>query len=437
MTSKPPHLPTPFKDVEVPNDEEFLACIRCGLCLAVCPTYKESLNETESPRGRVALVRKALEGEMELSPRLVEQTYQCLGCLACNEICPSGVKPADLCMATRFLDNQVRSQPPVKNFLFKTFFTRPKLMELAMLPFKFYQRVGLQKLAHKLGITRLFPAQLRDLERELPELPKKPLHRTLPEITPAKGALKHKVGYFLGCFQSLIFAETGAASVRVMAENGCQVIAPANVKCCGMPTIGYGYVEAARDLARYNIDLFEHLDIDVVVTDCSTCGSTLKEYGHLLADDPAYADKARAFSQRVRDISEFLMEIDLREPEHKLDLRVTYHDPCHVVRAQKLRRQPRDVVRLSGAELVEMKESDSCCGAAGTQLFTHYDMAVAILDRKMANAAETEAQVIATGCPGCTLQLGLGVKRHSMKVEVLHPVQLLDMAYRNSRPKED
>jgi glycolate oxidase iron-sulfur subunit len=423
--------------VEIPSDEEFLACIRCGLCLAVCPTYRESLNETESPRGRVALVRKALEGEMELSSNLVEQTYQCLGCLACNDICPSGVSPADLCMATRFLDNQVKSQSPVKNFLFKTFFTSPKLMELSILPFKLYQRLGLQKLVHKLGIPRLFPSQLRDLERELPELPKKSLHRTLPAVTPAKGTLKHKVGYFLGCFQSLIFADTGAASVRVMAENGCQVITPQDVKCCGMPNIGYGYVETARDLARHNIDLFECQDVDVIVTDCSTCGSTLKEYGELLADDPAYAEKAENFGQRVRDISEFLMEIDLREPEQKLDLKVTYHDPCHVVRAQGLRHQPRDVVQLAGAELVEMKESDSCCGAAGTQLFTHYDMAVAILDRKMKNAAETEAQVIVTGCPGCTLQLGLGTQRHDMDVKVLHPVQLLDMAYRNSQSEEE
>lgn len=419
--------------MEMPSEEEYLFCIRCGLCLSVCPTYRESLIETQSPRGRVALVRKVVEGDLELSPNLVEQTYKCLGCLACSAICPVGIKPADLCLGTRHLDYQVHRQPLIKNFLFGKYFSSSLLMELSMVPFRLYQRLGIRWLVHKLGIMKLLPAKLRDLERELPTLPRKPLRHTWPEVTPAKGERKHRVGYFLGCFQSLIFAEVGLASVRVMAENGCEVIAPKDVKCCGMPATGYGYVPTTRELARHNIDVFERLNVDVIVTDCSTCGSTLKEYGHILSGDAEYAEKAEAFSARVRDVSEFLAQIELREPEYKLDVRVTYHDPCHVVRAQNLRKEPRDIVRLSGAELVEMKESDWCCGAAGTQLFTHYEMAIAILDRKMKNAAETGAEVIATGCPGCMLQLGLGVQRHGLNVKVLHPVQLLDMVYRNSR----
>lgn len=424
--------PTPFKDMEVPSEEEYLFCTRCGLCLSVCPTYRESLIETQSPRGRVALVRKAVEGDLELSPNLVEQTNRCLACLACNAICPVGIKPADLCLGTRYLDYQVHRQPLVKNFLFRKYFSSPLLMELSMVPFRLYQHLGLRWLVHKLGIMKLLPNKLRDLERELPILPRKPLHRTLPEVTPAKGERKHRVGYFLGCFQSLIFADVGSASVRVMAENGCEVVTPKDVKCCGMPATGYGYVPSTCELARHNIDLFERLNVDVIVTDCSTCGSTLKEYGHILSGDAEYVEKARAFSERVRDISEFLAQIELREPEHKLDVKVTYHDPCHVARAQNLRCEPRDIIRLSGAELVEMNESDWCCGAAGTQLFTHYEMAISILDRKMKNAAETEAEIIATGCPGCTLQLSLGVQRHDLNVRVMHPVQLLDMAYRNS-----
>ncbi len=424
--------PLLFKDMEVPSEEEYLFCIRCGLCLSVCPTYRESLIETQSPRGRVALVRKAVEGDLELSPNLVEQTNKCLACLACNAVCPVGIKPADLCLSTRYLDYQVHRQPLVKNFLFKKYFSSPLLMELSMVPFRLYQRLGLRWLVRKSGIMKLLPAKLRDLERELPTLPEKPLHRTLSEVTPAKGERKYRVGYFLGCFQSLIFADVGSASVRVMAENGCEVITPKDIKCCGMPPAGYGYVPTARELARHNIDVFARLDVDVIVTDCCTCGSTLKEYGHILSGDAEYAEKARAFSERVRDISEFLAQIELREPEHKLDVRVTYHDPCHVARAQNLRREPRDIVRLSGVELVEMNESDWCCGAAGTQLFTHYDMAISILDRKIKNAAETEAEIIATGCPGCMLQLGLGVQRHDLNVRVMHPVQLLDMAYRNS-----
>lgn len=416
--------------LEITDEEKYLNCIRCGLCLSACPLYRESLRETDSPRARVTLVGKAIEGELGLSHNFTDQMYRCLACLACNAICPVGIRPADLALEARYFIHRARPQPWIKNPVFRGYFPHPGRMEISILPILAYQRLGLKRLVNRLGLTRLLPAQLRDLERLLPAVPVRPLRYTLPEVTPASSARRYRVGFFLGCFQSLVFAEGSAATVRVLATNGCQVVTPKDVKCCGMPHIGYGDMEAARALARHNIDLFERLDVDVIVTDCATCGSTLKGYGsHILPHDPDYAGRARAFSTRVRDISEFLNSIPLREPEYPVKVRVTYHDPCHLARGQNVRQQPRQLLQLAGAELVEMKEPDWCCGSAGTQVLTHYETSMRLLTRKMANAAASRAPVIATGCPGCQLQLGLGVQRTGLQAQVIHPVQLLDRAY--------
>jgi glycolate oxidase iron-sulfur subunit len=427
------HSPTasPFSGLEIPDEEKYLYCIRCGLCLSACPLYRESLQETDSPRARVVLLRKVVDGAIPISHKLTDQMYRCLDCQACNAICPVGIRPADLALQARYLIHQARPQPWIKPLIFRGYFPHVRLMELSMLPMLAYQRLGLQKLANGLKLTRLLPAQLRDAERMLPTVPAQALRHRLLEITPARGQRQYRVGFFLGCFQNLIFAEGSAATVRVLAENGCEVVTPKQVKCCGMPQIGYGDMEEARALARHNIDLLEKLDVDVIVTDCATCGSTLKEYGAtILARDPEYADRARALSQRVRDVAEFLASIPLREPKHSLHVKVTYHDPCHLRRGQNVWRQPRQLLQLAGCEFAEMKEPDWCCGSAGTQALTHHGTSMQILSRKMSNAADTDAPVIATGCPGCQLQLGLGVQRAGLEAQVVHPVQVLDWAYR-------
>jgi len=421
---------TPFSGLKVPSEEEYLFCIRCGLCLSTCPTYRESLKETDSPRGRVALVRKAMEGEMALSPNLVEQMYKCFACLACNNICPVGIRPADLALETRYVAEQVR---PCwwKRPLFRGLFPHPRRLELTMLPLRWVERSGLRRLAKRLKLMQLLPAQLRDLERMLPEVPAHPLRLDLPEVTPAMDKQRYRVGFFLGCVQSLLFAEESAATVRVLARNGCAVITPHEVHCCGMPARGYGDREMTEQMARQNIALFEKSNVEVIVTDCATCGSTLKEYAELLAEDDRWAERAAAFSSKVRDISEFLAEIPLVKPQGRIEARVTYHDPCHLVRAQNVSAQPRELLRLiDGLELVEMKESDWCCGAAGTQLITHYETSLAVLERKMDNIEATGADYIASGCPGCQMQLRVGVRRRRLNMQVVHPIQLLDEAYR-------
>jgi glycolate oxidase iron-sulfur subunit len=416
-------------NIRKPAEKDYLNCIRCGLCLAVCPTYREYLSETASPRGRVALARKGLEGELELTSNLVEQMYACFACMACNELCPVGIRPADLAMEMRSVQEQI--EPAAwKDRLFGGLIPHPGRMEWATFPLRLYQMLGVRRLTYTLGVLNLFPSQLRDMESMLPHLPVRPLRQKLPEVTEAKSNAQHRVGFFLGCAQSLMFAQESAATVRVLARNGCAVITPKDVTCCGMPAMGYGRQELAREMARHNIEVFEKSNVETIVTDCATCGSTLKEYAHLFADDAEWAERAKAFSHKVRDISEFLMEIPLEKPQGRVEVRVTYHDPCHLRRGQKVWKQPRELMQLvDGLTFVELPEADWCCGSAGSQLITHYETSLKVMARKMDNVESTEAQYIASGCPGCQMQLNVGVRRRGLNVQVAHPIVLLDKAY--------
>jgi glycolate oxidase iron-sulfur subunit len=417
-------------ELEKPAEADYLNCIRCGLCLAVCPTYRESYKEASSPRGRVALARKGLDGELELSPNLYEQMYGCFACMACNDICPVGIKPAELSLAMRHVQEQ--KQPAAwKKTLFENLIPHPLRMEAATWPLRIYQNLGIRRLVYALRLTHLLPNQLRDMEAMLPRLPQRPLRQALPTVTPARGDEKRKVGFFLGCAQSLLFAEESAATVRVLSRNGCEVTTPNEVVCCGMPAHGYGRLDLVREHAKHNIAVFEKSDLETIVTDCATCGSTLKEYGEYLKDDPEWAERAEKFSSKVRDISEYLTEIPLEKPKGRLEARVTYHDPCHLRRAQKVWKQPREILNLiDGLEFVELPEADWCCGSAGSQLITHYETSLQVLARKMDNLADTKAQIVASGCPGCQMQLNTGIQRHGLGVRVVHPITLLDEAYK-------
>lgn len=425
--------PNPFPDYEVPSEDEYLYCIRCGTCLYTCPTYRESVRETDSPRGRIFLARKVLEGEVELNSNLIEQMYRCLACGACNESCPVGNRPADIALKLRWLAQQ--ADPAAwKEMVFHRTLTNPGLMEAATIPLRLYQLLGFRNMANSLGVTSLLPRQLRDMERQLPKIPAKTARGQISDVTEAVDSVtpKARVGFFLGCAQNLLFSEGSTAVVRVLARNGCQVVTPKSSQCCGMPAIGYGDWDAVRAFARHNIELFEKLDVDVIVTDCATCGSTLKEYHHYLAGEEGWAERAAAFSAKVQDISEYLASIDLVKPRGRIEGRVTYHDPCHLVRGQGVSAQPRKLLQIiDGLEFVEMEEADWCCGSAGSQIITHYETSMGVLDKKMANAGATNPDYIASGCPGCQMQLTVGAKRTGLKVEVVHPVQLLDRAYRN------
>jgi len=414
---------TQLKNLRQPSENEYLNCIRCGACLAVCPTYREYLNETSSPRGRVALARKSLEGELELSPNLIEQMYACFDCMACN------TRPADLAIEMRHVQEQI-NPTGWKETLFGKVIPEPERMELGTWPLRAYEKLGVRRLTYALGLRKLLPAKLRDLESMLPRLPQRPLRQVLPVVTQAKNKNQRRIGFFLGCAQSLLFADESAATVRVLARNGCTVVTPKGTVCCGMPALGNGRVDLVQEQARHNIALFERTDVEIIVTDCATCGSTLKDYGKLLADDSAWAERAAEFSARVRDISEFLMSIPLEKPQGRVEAHVTYHDPCHLRRGQNVWKEPRALLQMiDGVEFVELPEADWCCGSAGSQLITHYETSLKVLKRKTDNLASTGAEYIASGCPGCQMQLNVGVQHAGLDVQVVHPIVLLDKAY--------
>jgi len=415
--------------IDTPSENEYLKCIHCGLCLAVCPTYREQLTEAASPRGRVILARKSLEGELELDSGLIAHMYSCFTCMACNDLCPAGVRPADLALGMRQTHEQIRPNN-WKQLLFGSLISKPGRMELTTLPLRLYERLGLRRLFYGLGLGKLLPGQVRDMEAMLPHLPQRPLRQVLPEVTEANGDSHYRVGFFLGCAQSLMFAEESAATLRVLARNGCTIITPKETVCCGMPARGYGRQDLVRKQAQVNIALYEQAQVDFIITDCATCGSTLKEYGHLLSGDPDWAERAISFSKKVRDVSEFLLSIPLNMPQRRIEAKVTYHDPCHLRRGQGVWKQPRALLKMiDGLEFIELPEAEWCCGSAGSQLISHYETSIKVLGRKMDNLESTQAKYIASGCPGCQMQLNVGVRQRGLSVQVVHPVTLLDRAY--------
>jgi glycolate oxidase iron-sulfur subunit len=418
-----------------PSEEQYLHCIRCGLCLAVCPTYRETLSETASPRGRVALARKGLEGDLEISPNLIEQMYACFDCLACDDICPVGIRPADLALNMRSYQEQ-RQPKAWKKIFFNGIVSKPKRMEISTGILRLFEQAGLRRLVNSPVLHKMLPARVSDMEAMPPRFPPRALRRVLPEVVPASGENRTRLGFFLGCAQSLLFADESAASIKVLARNGCTVVCPKDTVCCGMPAMGFGIVDQARQQAHHNIALYEKADVEFIITDCATCGSSLKDYARLLAGDPAWAERARLFSDKVRDISEYLINLPLKKPLGRIEAKVTYHDPCHLRRGQGIWKQPRDLLKMiDGLEFVELPEADWCCGLAGTQLITHYETSIKVLKRKTDNLASTKAKYVASGCPACQMQLNVGVQRQWLDMQVTHPVMLLDQAYRNEKEK--
>jgi glycolate oxidase iron-sulfur subunit len=393
--------------------------------------------ETDAPRGRIALVRAVLEGRLEPSSRFKKIVYQCLACQACADLCPAGVRTDLLMMAARAYLLEQEGENWFRRFLFRWLLPHQKRLETATAPLRWYEHLGLRRLVERMRLDRLLPHRLREMSWLLPPIPRRPLRRILPEITPARGERRYRVGFFLGCAQDVMFASASQATVRVMARNKCEVYTP-EVTCCGMPHLGYGELEVAKELARQNIDAFLDQELDAIVTDCASCGATLHEYVDLLAGDPEYAERAAAFAEKVRDISAFLDEIGIKAPQGQVEARVTYHEPCHLVRGLKVSQAPRRILKtIPGLELVEMEEADWCCGNAGSHAITEPEESGRILDRKMSHVAATQADIVASGCPGCQIQLWRGVRRWNLDMQVFHPIELLDQAYRNGELPKD
>jgi glycolate oxidase iron-sulfur subunit len=429
-------------------------CIHCGFCLPTCPTYALLGVEMDSPRGRIYQMQAVAEGRIAITRDFVEHMYCCLGCRACETACPSGVQFGKLIEAAREqIQLEVASSGPpgqprtalestttrlLRRLFFDLLLPSRLLTALFFAALKLYQRSGLQRLVHATGLLALlnalptpFRGQLEIPEALMASARGALLPAPLPEITPAIGERRYRVGFISGCIMDQVFRDINEATIRVLAANGCEVITPPQQQCCGALHVHAGEARRGRALARHNIDVFERYNCDAIIVNSAGCGSNLKEYAHLLADDPLYARRAADFSARVKDISEFLMSIDLNRQMGELPLTVTYHDACHLVHGQKIRQQPRRLLQqIPGLKLVELKEADWCCGSAGVYNITNQELAHKLLERKMNNIVATGAEAVVTGNPGCMLQIALGVRERGLDLEVMHPVELLDRAYR-------
>jgi glycolate oxidase iron-sulfur subunit len=410
-------------------------CVHCGLCLDACPTYRVIGTEMDGPRGRIYQIKSVYEGQIAPDdPHYAEHIYACLDCRACQTVCPAGVQYGALIEGARGATRPASgTERAITGFVLRQIFTRSWALDLAGFGLRFYQRSGLQALGRRLGWP---PGRLGELERLLAPAQGGLFRSGLPTVTPARGDRRRRVGFLSGCVMSRLMPETNQASLRVLARNGCEVIAPPEQVCCGALHVHSGDRESARALARRNIEVFEALKLDAVIVNAAGCGSTLKEYGHLLSMDPEWAERAHAFADSVQDISEFLVALGLNLELGQLRKRVTYQDPCHLAHGQGIRRQPRELLKaIPGLELVELRESDSCCGSAGIYNLTHYDLSVQILEPKLDHLAATGAEVIVAPNPGCAMQLAAGCERRGLDVKVAHVVDLLDQAYRAAEDK--
>jgi glycolate oxidase iron-sulfur subunit len=412
-------------------------CMHCGMCLPTCPTYDLTKMERNSPRGRIALMRSIADGDLEITPFFGEEMYYCLGCLACTTACPAGVNYAELLERARAeVEAQRVLANPKRNFVRK-WVIGWLFMDLKRLRFmgwwiRFYQQLGLQSLLRALGLMKLLPKKMQAMEALTPPIQSKYSSKIINETTPAVGLKKHRVAVLVGCAQDLIFSDVNRDTVEVLAQNGCEVHTPHNQSCCGSLHAHNGEWDLAVELARRNINQFNPNDYDAIITNAGGCGSHLKRYASLLEGDEAYQKRAHAWDAKVKDIHEWLDEIGIKPPRSNGVLHnVTYHESCHLCHGQKITQQPRELLRsIPDVNLTELPESDWCCGSAGVYNITQPEMANQLLDRKVEHIRRTNAQVIATGNPGCLLQVQHGCKREGMSVRVIHPVTLLAEAYR-------
>ncbi len=414
-----------------PSQEDMSRCVHCGFCLQECPTYLQLGMETDSPRGRIHLLKALTDGRVKATPSLVSHLDLCLQCRACETACPSGVPFGRIMEAGRAMIVERGGAPRawwLRTQLLKQVLPYPKRIALLFTLLRFYQRSGLQHLIRTNRLLRFFPGGLAEAEGMLPQ-------ETTPAFTvqtPNRGsdATTKRGALLTGCVMPHLYARTHEATVRVLARNGVEVVDVPQQRCCGALSVHAGDRTTGRKLARRNIDAFLEANVDAVIVNSAGCGATLREYGELLAGDPAYAEKAGRFADSVRDITEFLAELEIEAPTAPIEARVTYQDSCHLVHGQKVRSAPRQLLQsIPGLDLVEMDSPDRCCGSAGIYSFAQREMSMRLLDDKMRDIVATQASVIATANPGCMLQLETGLRRDGLDARVVHVVELLDEAY--------
>jgi glycolate oxidase iron-sulfur subunit len=427
-----------FFGPDAPAEADLSRCVHCGLCLNSCPTYLETGLELESPRGRIQLIKAVNEGRAPLSETLITHLDLCLQCRACEAVCPSGVPYGRIIETARAQIFTQRRGPRwkrvVRTAALRSLLPHKRILRATAEAFRLYQRSGLQTALRASPMYPLLPRSLRDLEQLTPRVSPH-FFRPEAEFLPAFGVSQHRVALFSGCIMPYMNAETHAATVRVLRRNGCDVLIPREQTCCGALMVHSGDREPARELARQNIDLFLGLGLDAVIVNAAGCGSTLKEYGELLKDDPAYAEKGERFDRLVKDVTEYVASLPFQHDLGRVEARVTYQDSCHLAHAQRITAAPRAILRaIPGLQFVELPHADLCCGSAGIYNILQREMSMRLLDDKMVAVAETGADVIATANPGCMLQLEAGLRRTQMPGRVAHVIELLDEAYESGQP---
>ena len=417
-------------------------CMHCGMCLPTCPTYDQTKQERNSPRGRIALMRAVADGALDVSQEFAAEMSYCLGCLACQTACPAGVNYAELFETARSDIEINNAQPGLTRRFWRGLtlgflFVHPRALRFVGRVARLYQRSGAESFVRRSGVLRLLPSSLRRIEPQTPRMADRFSNLLIaPHEAPA-GAARYRVAMLTGCVQDLVFPDVNRDTVDVLLANGCAVDTPAEQPCCGSLHAHNGDVRRAQALARRMIDLFPPDRYDAIISNAGGCGSHLRHYGRLLAGDAAYRDRARLWDTRVRDVQEWLVEIGCRPPKgspFSTPTTITYHESCHLVHGQKIARQPRALLELlPDVSLVELPESSWCCGAAGIYSITQPEQAERLLGRKTANIMATGADWVATANPGCQLQVARGLAAAGADINVAHPMSLLARAYRRER----
>ena len=415
-------------------------CMHCGLCLPTCPTYDATKLERNSPRGRIALMRAIADSRLEATKAFADEMYFCLGCLACMTACPAGVNYAELFEHARAEAEQsgVLKTPKrtlIRNFTLRWLFMDLNRLQLLGRALRLYQQLGLQTLIRRSGVLKLLPKRLRELEAMTPDIQPHFSAELISPVTPSLGPRKYRVAMLIGCAQDLVFSDINRDTVEVLARNGCEVVTPPEQFCCGSLHAHNGEWELAQQLARKQLDQFPPDQFDAIITNAGGCGSHLKHYHKLLADDPAYRDRAALWDQKVKDIHEWIAHIGIQPPPNNaLAQTVTYHESCHLCHGQKITSQPRQLLRaIPNLTLVELPEAAWCCGSAGIYNIVQPEMANELLQRKLKHIKSTGAQVVATGNPGCLLQIINGAQQQGLNLRIVHPITLLAEAYRGAK----
>jgi len=444
----------------------FLACVHCGLCTSACPTYLETGNENDSPRGRIYLMRAVTDGRLELGASVKRHLDLCLDCRSCETACPSGVQygrliePFRVDMRRAELnqvgtdDSKIGTGPSwLERMLLYGLFPYPARMRAALAPARWLQRTKLDRLIDRSGLPRLLPGFVRRMYDQLPRL--QPSAPSMPDLLPAIGPRRARVGLFAGCVAQAMFPQTNWATARVLQANGCDVVVPKSQVCCGAIHYHSGAEGPALEFAARNAAAFDVASLDAVIVNVAGCGSMLKDYGHIAEEashganenptggqaasatraDAQRTESVARFATKVRDVSEFLAELGPIAPTGDIRLRAVYHDACHLVHAQRVREQPRSLLALvPGLELVPLPESEVCCGAAGSYNLTEPEMSERLSQRKLRNILASDPQVVITGNAGCSLQIQAALRRDGSPIWVAHPMDVLDLSYRKAQP---